>query len=71
MLQALVLRHWMETRGPGGAGQKQPGRLCAEHDSPPGRPATKKSQASPANTYTKEFSFKKEFRRYYCGFKLL
>lgn len=28
----------METRRPGGAGQRQRSRLCAKHDSPPGRP---------------------------------
>ncbi|PAC07815.1 hypothetical protein CD006_25440 [Enterobacter sp. 10-1] len=34
----LTLRHGMETRCPGGAGQRRRSWLCAKHDSPPGRP---------------------------------
>ncbi len=38
----LTLRHGMETRCPGGAGQRQRSWLCAKHDSPPGRPLRKR-----------------------------
>ncbi|EMF1903586.1 hypothetical protein AAIQ03_004654 [Raoultella ornithinolytica] len=43
----LTLRHGMETRCPGetgGAGQRRRSWLCAEHDSPPGRPPQKRER---------------------------
>lgn len=35
---SLTLRHGMETRCPGGVGQRRRSWLCAKYDSPPGRP---------------------------------
>ncbi|MEY8712235.1 hypothetical protein [Mangrovibacter phragmitis] len=45
--QGVATASGMETRCPGGAGQRQHRWLCAEHDSPPGRPVSQTGRPPP------------------------